>query len=253
MIPITHPLLDGVPHGFFSRQGGVSSGIYAGLNCGAGSNDDPGDVAENRRRVTAWFGAAPKALRTLHQVHGTEVLRAQATPPEKPPRADAQITDTPGVVIGALAADCAPVLLADTQAGLVGAAHAGWRGALDGVLEAVVDALVAAGAVRDRVKAVVGPCISQRAYEVGDEFLERFMDVSPEHGRFFAGGPSGKAHFDLPGFCLYRLRDAGIGEAAWTGHCTYGDESLFYSYRRATHRSEPDYGRLLAAIAVPSA
>jgi YfiH family protein len=251
MTPITHELLDGVPHGFFPREGGVSTGLYAGLNCGAGSDDDPAAVAENRRCVAAFFGKGPEALRTLHQVHGTRAITPDAAPPPSPPRADGQVTGDPALVIGALAADCAPVLFADRAARLVGAAHAGWRGALDGILEATVDALVAAGADRARVVAVVGPCISQRAYEVGEEFLERFVDEDPEHARFFAGGPAGKPMFDLPGFCLWRLRAAGVAEAAWTGHCTYGDEARFYSYRRATHRGEPDYGRLIGAIAAP--
>lgn len=250
MTPITHPLLDGVPHGFFTREGGVSTRLYAGLNCGAGSDDDPVAVAENRRRVANWFTRPPEALRTLHQVHGTDAIFPDPTPPQTPPRADAQVSGDPNLVLGALAADCAPVLLADRDARLVAAAHAGWRGALDGILDSTIDALVSAGAVRGRIKAVVGPCISQRAYEVGEEFLERFLDEDPAHGRFFAGGPAGKPHFDLPGFCLNRLREARIAEVAWTGHCTYADEARFFSYRRATHRGEPDYGRLIGAIAL---
>ena len=252
MTPITHPLLDGVPHGFFGRAGGVSEGIYAGLNCGAGSGDDPAAVAENRSRVAGWFNRDAASLRTLHQVHGTDAITACATPPATPPRADAQVSGNGDLVLGALAADCAPVLLADHKTGLVAAAHAGWRGALDGILEATVDAMVAAGAARVRLRAVIGPCISQRAYEVGEEFLDRFMDEDRENGRFFSGGPNGRPHFDLPGFCLHRLREAGIAEAAWTGHCTYADEVQFFSYRRATHRGEPDYGRLIGAIAAPT-
>jgi YfiH family protein len=251
LAPITHPLLAGIPHGFFTRQGGVSGGLYASLNCGVGSRDDPAAVAENRARVAAVFGQGGEALRTLNQVHSATAIMADSEAPERLPRADAQVTGQPGVVLGALAADCAPVLFADPAAGLVAAAHAGWRGALDGILEATVARMVEAGAARERLRAVVGPCISQRAYEVGEDFMERFIDEDPAFGRFFAGGPAGRPHFDLPGFCLDRLSDAGVSTRAWTGHCTYGDESRFFSYRRATHRGECDYGRLIGAIACP--
>jgi hypothetical protein len=158
------------------------------------------------------------------------------------------VTDRPGVALAVLTADCAPVLLADAQAGVVGAAHAGWKGALGGVLEATVEAMEALGAERDRVLAAIGPAISQRAYEVGPEFVERFLDEDPENARHFAGGQGSRAMFDLPGFCLARLRGAGVGAAAWTGHCTYSDPGRLFSYRRACHAGEPDYGRLLAAI-----
>jgi YfiH family protein len=249
--PITHPLLATVPHGFFTRQGGVSTGLYESLNCGPGSADDPAAVAENRARVAAVFGQETDALRTLHQIHSAEAIIAPREVPQTLPRADALITAEPGLVLGALGADCAPVLFADPEAGLVAAAHAGWRGALGGILGATVARLVEKGAAPHRLRAVVGPCISQRAYEVGAEFLEQFMDDDPAHGRFFSDGPQGKPHFDLPGFCLHRLREAGIADCAWTGHCTYGDETRFFSYRRATHRGERDYGRLIGAIAVP--
>jgi YfiH family protein len=249
--PITADLLHGLPHGFFTRQGGVSAGDYDSLNCGPGSGDDPAAVAGNRARVAAHLGVAAADLRSLHQVHGDRVVLAEPVPPPDRPQADAQITATPGVAVAALAADCAPVLFADPEAGLVGAAHAGWRGALGGVLEATVAALVAHGARADRLRAVIGPCISQRAYEVGDAFMEQFCDEDPDHARFFAGGPAGKPHFDLPGFCLSRLRSAGVEHSAWTGHCTYGDPARFFSYRRTTHDGARDYGRLIAAIRLP--
>lgn len=249
--PITHPLLEGIPHGFFTREGGVSEGLYASLNCGVGSGDDKEAVAENRARVAAHFGQPGSAVRTLHQIHSATAIMAGPVPPEGWPRADAQVTREKSVVLGALGADCAPVLFADPEAGLVAAAHAGWRGAFDGIIEATVARLSEAGAARHRLRAVVGPCISQRAYEVGQEFLERFMDEDPAFSRFFSGGPSGKPHFDLPGFCLDRLREAGVEACAWTGHCTYSDERRFFSYRRATHRGEGDYGRLIGAIACP--
>lgn len=247
--PITHALLDGLPHGFFTRQGGVSAGPYDSLNCGPGSGDDPAAVAENRARVAAHLGVAPQGLRTVHQVHGDAVVVAGPDAPAERPRADAQVTAQPGVAVGALAADCAPVLFADPEAGLVGAAHAGWRGALEGVLEATVARMAAMGARPERIRAVVGPCISQRAYEVGPEFVERFLDADREHARFFAGGAAGKAQFDLPGFCLSRLRAAGVEHCAWTGHCTYADPMRFFSWRRTCHEGAADYGRLIAAIA----
>jgi YfiH family protein len=162
------------------------------------------------------------------------------------------VTDRPGVALGVLTADCAPVLFADPEAGVVGAAHAGWKGALGGVLEATLDAMTGLGARRERIRATVGPAISQRAYEVGPEFVERFLDEDPNTARFFAGGAGDRAMFDLPGYCLARLRSAGLGDAEWTGHCTFSDEARFFSYRRATHRGEPDYGRLVAAIALPA-
>jgi YfiH family protein len=251
LAPLTADLLHGIPHGFFTRKGGVSTGIYASLNCGPGSGDAPDAVAENRARVAAHLGVAAGALRTLHQVHGDRVVIADSTPPAERPQADAMITATPGIAVAALAADCAPVLFADREAGLVAAAHAGWRGALDGVLEAAVARLIDMGAAPERLVAVVGPCISQRAYEVGQDFMERFCDEDPAHARFFAGGPAGRPHFDLPGFCLSRLRAVGVARAEWTGHCTYADEGRFFSFRRATHRGERDYGRLIAAIRMP--
>jgi hypothetical protein len=241
--PLTSPLLDGVPHGFFTREGGASSGIYRGLNCGTGSSDQAEVVAMNRARVADVLGV--EALAGVHQVHSaTAVVADTATRP----RADALVTAESGVALTILTADCQPVLFADTGAGVIGAAHAGWKGALDGVLEATLDKMEGLGAKRGRIRAVIGPSISQRAYEVGAEFFERFLDEDPDNARFFANGVEGKYQFDLVGFGLARLRAAGVAEAEWTGHCTYSDPERFYSYRRATHRGEADYGRLIAAI-----
>ncbi|MSU89689.1 peptidoglycan editing factor PgeF [Rhodobacteraceae bacterium 2CG4] len=243
--PLTSPLLRGITHGFFTRDGGVSAGIHQGLNCGPGSTDDPNAVEINRRRAAAALGA--EALLTLHQVHSDVALVAD---PDlaAPPQADALVTDRPGLAIGALSADCAPVLFADRQAGVVGAAHAGWKGALGGIVEATLARMEDLGADRGRVAAVVGPCISQRAYEVGPEFFETFTDEDPDHHRFFVPGAGDRLLFDLPGFVLHRLRAAGVAEAEWIGRCTYSDPGRFFSYRRATHAGEPDYGRLLSAI-----
>lgn len=246
-IPILADPLRGLPHGFFTREGGVSTGIYATLNGGPGSGDDAAAVAENRARIAAHLGIS--ALVSVHQVHGDRVEHVMAPWEGSRPKADAMVTDRPGIGLAVLTADCAPVLLADRAANVVGAAHAGWKGALGGVLEAVLDAMVALGAERGRIVAAVGPAISQRAYEVGPEFVEQFLDEDRAYGRLFAGGRDDRAMFDLPGFCLYRLREAGVAEAGWTGHCTYADAARFYSYRRACHAGEPDYGRLVAAIA----
>ncbi|HUF88037.1 MAG TPA: peptidoglycan editing factor PgeF [Thermohalobaculum sp.] len=249
MAPILAEPLRGVAHGFFTREGGVSAGLYATLNGGPGSGDDPQAVAENRARIAGHLGAG--ALVSVHQVHGDRVAHVVGPWDGPRPKADAMVTDHPGIGLAVLTADCAPVLLADAAAGVVGAAHAGWKGALGGVLEAVLDAMLGLGATRGRIAAAIGPTISQRAYEVGPEFVERFVDEDPAYGRFFAGGRNDRAMFDLPGFCLHRLREAGAGEAAWTGHCTYSDAARFFSYRHACHAGEPDYGRLVAAIALP--
>lgn len=243
--PIRSDLLDGVVHGFFTREGGVSSGIYATLNGGQGSSDQATDVAENRARIADCMGVAN--LVSVHQVHSPDAVTVHGALVERP-KADAMVSANPDVGLAVLTADCTPVLFADRTAGIVGAAHAGWKGALGGVLEATLDAMVGLGAQKDRIVAAVGPVISQRAYEVGPEFVERFLDDDADNARFFAAGQRDRAMFDLPGYCLDRLRAAGVAEAAWTGHCTYSDERRFYSYRRACHRGEPDYGRLVAAI-----
>lgn len=242
------PLLDGLRHGFFSRQGGVSRGIYEGLNCGPGSSDNPEAVAENRARVASALDVAPAHLLSMHQIHSDTVVVADPDAWDPRPRADGVVTDRPGVALGALAADCAPVLFADREGGVIGAAHAGWKGALFGVLEATLAAMERLGAQTSRTVAVVGPCISQRAYEVGPDYFDRVTDEDQAAEHFFAGGAGDRMQFDLPGYALFRLRAAGVGEAAWTGHCTYSDPERFFSYRRTTHRGEPDYGRQISAI-----
>lgn len=244
--PIAGDALGAVRHGFFTREGGVSTGIYASLNGGQGSRDLTEAVEENRARIRDHLGATD--LVTVHQVHSARAHPVSGPWQEKPEEGDALVTSTTGVAIAVLVADCTPVLFCDRQNGVVGAAHAGWKGALGGVLEATIDAMEGLGAQRDQVVAVAGPTISQRAYEVGPEFVETFIDEDDENARFFAGGKDDRAMFDLPGFVLKRLRATGIAEASWTGHCTYSDEDRFYSYRRSCHRNEPDYGRLMAAV-----
>jgi polyphenol oxidase len=234
-------------HGFFTRKGGASSGVFAGLNCGSGSSDLAHAVRINRARVAEAMEVPEDHLISVHQTHSADVVTLDA-PPKEQARGDAMVTRQPGLALAVLTADCQPVLLADVRSGVVGAAHAGWRGALDGILEATVEAMVSLGAERGNISAVIGPTISQRAYEVGPEFLETFMDSDPENSRFFAQGPKDRLLFDLPGFGLYRLREAGIGEAVWTRHCTYSDPQHFYSYRRSRHAGEADYGRLISVI-----
>lgn len=236
-----------VRHGFFTRRGGASSGIFAGLNCGVGSSDQAEIVEINRARVAAALDLAPGRLVTLHQVHSAEVVRVDGPLPGRP-RADGMVSAVPGIGLGILTADCQPVLFCDPQAGVIGAAHAGWRGARDGVLEATLAAMTALGARPENTRAVIGPTISQRAYEVGQEFFDSFRGDDPDSVRFFANGAPGKYHFDLPGYGLARLRAAGIGQAEWTGHCTYSDAGRFFSYRRSTHAGEEDYGRLISVI-----
>ena len=234
-------------HGFFTRKGGASSGVFAGLNCGQGSSDQAEVVSINRARAAGALGVGPDALISVHQVHSADVAVIDAPLTEKP-RADAMVSNVPGLALAILTADCQPVLFADADAGVIGAAHAGWRGALDGVLEATLDAMEGLGADRTRISAVIGPSISQAAYEVGPEFLEAFMDEDAENSRFFANGQVGRYQFDLPSYGLHRLRAAGVGQAEWTRHCTYADPDRFYSYRRTTHAGEADYGRLMSAI-----
>ena len=248
LAPITHPSL-GVPHGFFTREGGVSSGVYSGLNCGRGSQDQAEAVAVNRGRVAAHMGVGPDALVSVHQVHSPDVAVIDA-PPGAPVRADAMVTRNPDVALGILTADCGPLLLADAEAGVVGAAHAGWGGALGGVIEATVEAMEAQGAGRGRIAAVLGPTIGPASYEVGPEFAERFQAADPDNADFFAPGAGDRLMFDLPAFILSRLRGAGVA-AEWTGDDTYPDER-FFSYRRSVHRKEGDYGRMVAAIRAPA-
>ncbi|MGZ2256802.1 peptidoglycan editing factor PgeF [Roseobacter sp. A03A-229] len=246
---LTSDVLSPVRHGFFTRRGGASSGVFAGLNCGHGSSDQTEIVAINRARAADAMGVAASHLVGAHQVHSSVAVTVTEPFAEKP-RADALVTAQPGVALSVLTADCQPVLFADAEAGVIGAAHAGWRGALDGVLEATLDAMINLGAQRERITVAIGPSISQRAYEVGPEFFEVFMADDPDNARFFAGGAGDRMHFDLPAFGLHRLRAAGVAAAEWTRHCTYSDAERFYSYRRATHAKEADYGRLIAAIAL---
>ncbi len=246
---LTSDALAPLRHGFFTRKGGASSGIFHGLNCGPGSTDLSEVVAINRTRVAQAMGVAPDHLVTLHQVHSADVLHVTAPPNGGArPKADGMVTATPGLVLGVLTADCQPVLFADAAAGVIGAAHAGWRGAKAGVLEAVLDAMQGLGAQPGRITAIIGPTISQRNYEVGPEFLEAFVDDDPQSARFFAGGTGERAMFDLPGYSLARLRAAGVGHAEWTRHCTYAEPERFYSFRRTTHAGEADYGRLISTI-----
>lgn len=251
--PITHPLLvlPGVRHGFFTREGGVSTGIYEGLNTGVGSKDDPAAVAENRRRVAEHLGGRPDDLAACFQIHSAVARVAVEGWKGERPEGDASVTAAPGVICAVLTADCAPVLLADPEAGIVGAAHAGWKGALHGIVHSTVAAMQALGAQPRRMVAVVGPCISQASYEVGADFQDRFEHHDPGSGRFFAPGESAdKRLFDLPAFVLWRLEQAGVGEAAWTGDDTRADAVRFYSNRRAFLDGEADFGRLMSAISL---
>ncbi len=245
---ITSDALDGVRHGFFTRKGGVSSGIYAGLNCGSGSGDQNDAVALNRARVAKAMDIAPEQIVTVNQTHSADVVTVTGPLGTPRPDADAMVSATPGLALGILTADCEPVLFADRDAGVIGAAHAGWKGALDGVLEATLDAMEALGARRASTAAVIGPTISQAAYEVGPEFVARFVIADPGYTRFFRPGTGDRAFFDLPAFGCMRLEEAGIGRVEWTQDCTYGDAGRFYSYRRSVHQREADYGRLISVI-----
>ena len=245
---LTHPLLRNVKHGFFTRKGGASSGLFAGLNCGRRSTDQTEMVVVNRARVATAMGVPANALATVKQVHSADVVTltdAHDIAAVANTEADGIVTARRGVALAVLTADCQPILLADADAGVIGACHAGWRGALNGIVEATVDAMRALGA--RQISAVIGPTISQRAYEVSPDFMDSFLAEDPAYGRFFSGGPNGRPMFDLPSFGLMRLRDAGT-DAEWTGHCTYSDPGRFFSYRRATHEGEADYGRLISAI-----
>ncbi len=253
MTPVTHPLLEraGVRHGFFTRQGGVSTGLYDSLNTGVGSKDDPACVAENRRRVAAWFDGGPDDLAACYQIHSAVARVAEAGWKGERPEGDAAVTAAPGVICAVLTADCAPVLLADPAAGVVGAAHAGWKGALGGIVQSTVAAMKALGARPARMVAVVGPCIAQASYEVGADFQARFEHHDAGSGRFFAAAAKpDKRLFDLPGFVLWRLEQAGVGEAAWTGEDTLTEAARFFSNRRAFLNGEPDFGRQMSAISL---
>ena len=243
--------LGGMPHGFLGRRGGISVGEVAGLNVGYGSMDDREAIDGNRRLAIA--AILPEAqLATVHQVHSADAVHAERPGPHNErPRADAMVTDTPNLLLGILTADCAPVLFADHEGVVVGAAHAGWRGALAGVTDATIAAMEQLGSRRENIHAAVGPCIGQPSYEVDQPFLTRFLEDDPSNERFFVTGASGKPHFDLEAYVVHRLILAGIGEIEALNLDTYGDADRFYSYRRATHRGEKDYGRQLSAIAIP--
>jgi YfiH family protein len=239
----------GIAHGFFGRVGGVSKGIYASLNCGPGSKDSRDDVMVNRARATAAL-APDAALVTLYQVHSAEAVTVTAPwPIPENPKADAMATDRPGIALGILTADCAPILLTDPKARIIGAAHAGWNGALVGVVESVLAAMERLGAKPERIRAAIGPCISQRAYEVGPEFEQRFVGADANNARFFERSPrAGHWQFDLPAYVAQRLKEASVESVEILDACTYAREDEFFSYRRTTHRKEPDYGRELSAI-----
>lgn len=240
--------LEGVPHGFLGRRGGVSTGIHASLNVGTGSTHDPATIAENRRRATE--AVLPGArLVTLYQVHSADAV-AVIEPFEERlrPHADAIVTDRPGLAIGILTADCAPVLFADAQAGVIGAAHAGWKGALGGVTDSTIALMESLGAKRERIAAAIGPCIARASYEVDDGFLRRFAEADPANERFFAGGKQGHHQFDLEAYVASRLAAAGLTRIEALGEDTYSQPERFYSFRRATHLGEPDYGRQISII-----
>lgn len=243
--------LEGVPHGFLGRRGGVSKGVHAGLNVGVGSEDDAAAVLENRRRAAN--AVMPGAdLVTVFQVHSPDVVVAtKAWPLDARPSADAIVTDRPGLVLGILTADCAPVLLADKVAGVVGAAHAGWKGAIGGVTDATIAAMVALGAEPSRISAAIGPCIARASYEVDSDFVCRFEAADPENERFFTPGRPAHFQFDLEGYVAHRLAAAGVARVEALGLDTYPDDTRFYSFRRATHRGEPGYGRQMSLIGLP--
>jgi len=241
----------GVPHGFLGRRGGVSTGVVAGLNCGLGADDDPAAVAGNRARAVA--AVRPGAtLVTPYQTHSADVVTV-TTPwrDDARPEGDALVTDRPGLLLGIVTADCAPVLLADATAGVVGAAHAGWKGALAGITDATLAAMEALSADRTRIAAAIGPCIARASYEVDDAFRDRFAAADPANERFFADARPGHHHFDLEAYVAHRLAAAGVTRVAALGLDTYPDPERFYSFRRATHRGEPSYGRQLSLIGLP--
>jgi hypothetical protein len=246
-----HALQLRVPHGFLGRAGGVSKGVCEGLNVGLGSDDSRQAIHENRRRAVA--AVAPGAdLVTVFQVHSADVLVATAPwPDDARPHADALVTDRPGLALGILTADCAPVLFADPAAGVIGAAHAGWKGAFTGVVESTVAAMEGLGAQRDRITAAVGPCIARKSYEVDDIFYRRFAESDPNNDRFFTPGREGHHQFDLEGYVLSRLAEAGIPRAEALELDTYSDPDRFFSYRRSVHKGEAAYGRQISLIALP--
>jgi YfiH family protein len=244
--------LPGIAHGFFTREGGVSQGVYASLNCGRGSRDERHAVAENRSRVAAHMGVHGSHLLSVHQIHSPEVVTVDDIwEPGERPAADAMVTGRPGIALGVLAADCGPVLFADAEAGVVGAAHSGWRGAIGGVIDATVAAMEKLGATRSRIAAVLGPTIAQASYEVGPEFHDSFLADDRDNARFFTpSGQDGHWMFDLPGYVQMRMARLGLAHTGWTGEDTYADPARFFSFRRNTHAGEKQYGRMISAIAV---
>ena len=249
--PLAARALHQVPHGFLGRTGGVSTGDMASLNCGWGSGDDPALIVENRRRAAAAVLPHSRIV-SPHQTHSSDALVAGDWPDDDRPHGDALVSDRPGILLGILTADCAPVLLADAQAGVVGAAHAGWRGALAGVTDATIAAMEALGARRERIAAAIGPCIARASYEVDPAFAQRFLVDDPANDRFFVDGPAGRPHFDLESYVLHRLAAAGLERIEALGHDTYARSDRYFSYRRATHRGEPGYGRQLSLIGLPA-
>ncbi|MGI9386546.1 MAG: peptidoglycan editing factor PgeF [Methyloligellaceae bacterium] len=243
--------IDGINHGFFTREGGVSGGLYDSLNCGFGSGDTRVNVAKNRNRVAERLGVAPDRLITPRQSHSATAIIA-----ERPwqigdsPAADAIVTSKKGLAIGVFAADCAPILFIDPEAGVIAAAHSGWRGALGGILQATISKMEELGARPSQIIAAIGPALSRSAYEVGVEFRDTFVGARPENARFFGSGPSKKPYFDLAGYIGAQLCDSGVAKTETLGQCTYESESLFFSYRRSVHRREEDYGRQISAIAL---
>jgi len=241
----------GIRHAFFTREGGASGGIYASLNGGLGSNDDPAAIAENRARMAQHLKVEPTHLVSLYQVHSPDVAVVTGPWPADRPKADAMVTTSQNVALGVSSADCGPILFADSEARVIGAAHSGWKGAFSGVVGATVTAMEKLGARRERILAVLGPTISAKAYEVGPEFIERFKAENRTYARFFTPSErAAHAMFDLPAFIALKAQEAGIGRFVDLALCTYGDEQRFFSYRRTTHRGEPDYGRLISAIAL---
>ncbi len=244
-------VLEGLPHGFLGRRGGVSNGVVAGLNVGLGTGDEPKAVTENRRRAVAAIEPGAR-LATVYQVHSADcVIVTEPWPDAERPHADALATDRPGLLLGVVTADCAPVLLADPVARVVGAAHAGWKGAVGGVTDATIAAMEALGAERGRIVAAIGPCIAQTSYEVDAGFRERFQEAMADNAEFFVEGRQGHFQFDLEGYVVARLQAAGIGAIEPLHLDTYGDPGRFFSFRRATHRAEPDYGRQISLIGLP--
>lgn len=254
-LPLQSPLLatsggKRIRHGFFTRQGGISQGMYQGLNVGLGSEDTREAVLENRMRVATWFGQPLEKLATVHQIHSPDVVVIDDTYNGDRPQADAMVTATPGFVLGVLSADCGPILFADVEAGVIGAAHAGWKGAVGGVLENTIDAMIALGASRQNIVASLGPSISSENYEVGPERVESLKDMNPVHANYFSPSPNaGHAFFDLKRLTMDRLAAAGV-KADDLKVCTYPQENNLFSFRRTTHRQEPDYGRQVSAIAI---